>query len=149
MPTVATRRRLIRRLINERSPSNQHELVELLASAGHEVTQATVSRDLEALGAVKVPGGGYAIARAAPAPGQGGSAADAIASFVDEISASANLVVLKTSPGAAQVVAAALDAVTIEGVVGTVAGDDTVLVVATEKLGGQRLAQRLETLGAL
>ncbi|HUP17961.1 MAG TPA: ArgR family transcriptional regulator, partial [Acidimicrobiia bacterium] len=67
--------------------------------------------------------------------------------YVESIAVSGNLVVLRTPPGAAQVVAAALDAGGLEGVIGTVAGDDTVLVIAAAFDGGPELQRKLEEMG--
>ena len=148
---TAARRRMLRTLVTRRKILNQQQLVELLAEAGFPVTQATVSRDLEAIGAVKSTasnGRGYYI----PEGGDDDEAMDSLrrvlAQFVEEITPSGNLVVLKTPPGAAQVVASAVDGANMIEAVGTVAGDDTVLVVAVEKTGGWRLAKRFEQIGA-
>lgn len=151
-PSTASRRRLLRRLLRERPVSSQREMVGLLADAGHPVTQATVSRDLDALGAVKRRVDGdevYAIPdEAAGDTGTARAASAAITGFVDSIVPSGNLVVLRTPPGAAHLVAGAIDHAEIDGVVGTVAGDDTVLVVAAARVGGSELAKILENIGA-
>ena len=136
-------------LILEREAiTSQSQLVELLAAEGIVATQATVSRDLEELGAVKVrvPGGDlvYAIpelptARIAPED----HLRRVLGDWVVEVAHSANLVVVRTPPGSAHVVGSALDRAGLEGVVGTVAGDDTILVVAAETMGGEELAKRL------
>ena len=148
---TAARRRMLRSLVVRRKIVNQQQLVDLLAEAGHPVTQATVSRDLDAIGAVKdsAPNGHtYFI----PEGGDDGEAmrvlARVIAQFVERITSSGNLVVLNTPPGAAQVVASAVDRANLPDVVGTVAGDDTALVVAVEKIGGWRLSKRFEQIGA-
>lgn len=146
--TTAARRRLIRRLVHEHRPARQRELVDLLADAGHTVTQATVSRDLDALGAAKArdeEGGHYIIP--GPASADAGGRTDLVGEFVDEISASGNLVVLRTPPGAAHMVAGVIDRANIDGVVGTVAGDDTILVVAPDDVEGRELAKRFEQMG--
>lgn len=136
-------------LILEREAiTSQTQLVDLLAAEGIVATQATVSRDLEELGAVKVrvPGGDlvYAIpelptARIAPED----HLRRVLGDWVVEVAHSANLVVVRTPPGSAHVVGSALDRAGLEGVVGTVAGDDTILVVASETMGGEELAKRL------
>ena len=136
-------------LILEREAiTSQAQLVELLATEGIVATQATVSRDLEELGAVKVrvPGGDlvYAIpelpqARIAPED----HLRRVLGDWVVEVAHSANLVVVRTPPGSAHVVGSALDRAGLDGVVGTVAGDDTILVVAAETTGGEELAKRL------
>jgi transcriptional regulator of arginine metabolism len=147
MPTTAARRRALRSLLEERAPTSQAELVSLLAGRGFRVTQATVSRDLRALGAGKGRDGRYRLGGGNP-----DEALDALGRVIDEfvsfVGSSGNLVVLKTPPGAAQVVAAAIDAAGLNGVLGTVAGDDTVLVVASEQVTGRGLAHKLEEIGA-
>lgn len=146
MATTAARRRLIRRLIQQHRPARQSELVALLAEAGHDVTQATVSRDLDALGAAKArddDGGHYTIPRSAG----NGDPADVVAEFVDQISASGNLVVLRTPPGAAHMVAGAIDRWDLGEILGTVAGDDTVLVVTPEGGDATAVASQLEAFG--
>ncbi|MGH8999129.1 MAG: arginine repressor [Acidimicrobiia bacterium] len=142
------RQHRIARYLEEHVISSQVQLVELLATDGVEATQATVSRDLEELGAVKVriPGGQmvYAIpehAKDRVAPED--HLRRVLGEFVVDTAWSANLVVLRTPPGSAHVVASALDRVGVAGVLGTVAGDDTVIVVCDEETGGQRVAARL------
>lgn len=145
MPDTAARRRAIRRLVAKGPVRSQGELVEGLRSMGFPVTQATVSRDLAALGVSK-DGPSYGFR------GRGSMdsnyLARTISSYVESFASSGNLVVLRTPPGAAQVVAAALDASDLEGVLGTVAGDDTVLVISDHGDGGQMLQSRLERMGA-
>ena len=152
-PAAATRRRLVRRFVAEGTVTSQRQLVRLLEGAGHVVTQATVSRDLDAVGAIKVRSGDdshyeipdherFAFSERAAA------VARTMAEWVETIAASGNLVVLHTPPGAAHLVAGAIDGAGVTGVVGTIAGDDTVLVVASEDVGGRRLARDLEGIGA-
>ena len=117
-------------------------------------TQATVSRDLEELGAVKVRIPGGAMAYAIPdgnrerAP-SGDHLKRLLGEFVVEVSYSANLVVLRTPPGSAHVVASAIDRSSMPDTLGTVAGDDTVLVVCIEAVGGREVAARLAVLAGL
>ncbi len=148
MSTTASRRRVIRGLILERSIGNQAELVEILAGRGYEVTQATVSRDLHVIGAVKHDGDHYVLGGRSDPDEAVSYLARTIDEFVESIQASGNLVVLRTPPGAAQVVAAAIDGAHLPEVVGTVAGDDTILVIASEKSSGRALASKLEDTGA-
>jgi transcriptional regulator of arginine metabolism len=142
------RQHLVARLLADNAVTSQPQLVELLGKEGVEATQATVSRDLEELGAVKVrmPGNGqvYAIAelpkdQVAPLE----HLRRVLGEWVVELDVSQNLVVVRTPPGSAHVVASALDRTNLDGVVGTVAGDDTILVVAAESLGGEALARRI------
>lgn len=148
------RQHRIARFLEEQVISSQIQLVELLATDGVVATQATVSRDLEELGAVKVriPGGqmAYAIpehAKDRVAPEE--HLQRALSEFLVEVAHSANLAVLRTPPGSAHVVASAIDRAGVADVVGTVAGDDTVLVVCSEEAGGKRVAGRLAKLAGL
>lgn len=149
---TAARRRLVRKLLVEQSVSSQSELVELLRAENHEITQATVSRDLHALGAVKSRDGGrlrYVLPdEAAPAGEAFAGLARALSQFAESIVPSGNLVVIKTSSGAAHVVAAAVDGTPLDGVLGTIAGDDTLLLIAAQTVGGLRIADTLEKIGA-
>jgi transcriptional regulator of arginine metabolism len=142
---AGNRRRAIRSLIQERKVVSQAELVDQLRQQGYVVTQATVSRDLAAIGARKL-GSQYKLNGAVA--GASGLLAQVIGDFVQSIAASGNLVVMKTPPGAAQVVAAAVDAAGLQGVLGTVAGDDTVLVVGSEQTSGRGLKHKLEEIGS-
>lgn len=151
-PATAGRRRLIRKLIAEGDIPSQARLVELLEAAGFPVTQATVSRDLDALGASKQRGSDgairYVIGTAVELTEAELRLRRAINDFVDEIAISDNLVVLHTPPGAAHLVAGAIDASALAGVLGTVAGDDTLLVVAASQIGGTAVAEKIEQIGA-
>jgi transcriptional regulator of arginine metabolism len=148
--SAAARRGLIRRLLAEHEIAAQADLVEMLADRGHAVTQATVSRDLVALRARKLPTAGgdarYVIADGGP-DGVDPDLADTVAGYVLEIIPSGQLVVLRTPPGAAMLVGGAIDRHGVDGVIGTVAGDDTVLVVADEAIGGEKVAERFESIG--
>jgi transcriptional regulator of arginine metabolism len=146
---------------------SQEELAELLGQRGVRVTQATLSRDLEELGAVRLRGPDGVLIYALPGePGPGGlsgslgavlaggpfapSAADPstrlarlAAELLISAEASANLVVLRTPAGAAQLLASAIDHAGWPAVLGTVGGDDTVLVISRDPAGGEELAQAL------
>jgi transcriptional regulator of arginine metabolism len=144
LPDTAARRRAIRRLVSNGRVENQAELVEELRALGFTVTQATVSRDLAALGVSK-NGSSYGFRNRALADTN--YLARTISNYVESFASSGNLVVLRTPPGAAQVVAAALDASDLDGVLGTVAGDDTVLVISNHIDGGPDLQLKLEGMG--
>lgn len=148
------RQQAIVRLVEQQHVTNQAQLVELLADNGIPATQATVSRDLDDLGAIKVrvPGGGaaYAVPELAPeriAPVD--QLRRVMGEWVADVSHSANLVVVRTPPGCAHVVASALDRSNLDGLLGTVAGDDTMMCIATEAVGGARLAETLRDLAAI
>jgi len=149
-PTKHRRQHLLVLLLADKEISSQEQLVELLAQEGVAATQATVSRDLEEIGAVKVrvPGADRLVYAVPELPKDQVAPVDhlrrVLGEWVVDIASSGNLVVLRTPPGSAHVVASALDRASLDGVVGTVAGDDTVLVVAAEHLGGEALGDRLE-----
>lgn len=152
--TKARRQHLISKLLADHAVASQPRLVELLRDEGVVATQATVSRDLDELGAVKVraPGGEsvYAIPehpadRIAPED----HLRRVLADWAADIGASQNLVVVRTPPGSAHVVASALDRAGLDGMLGTVAGDDTVIIVAAEGVAGSGLADRLRDLAGL
>lgn len=148
------RQHRISRMLANQAVTSQEQLVGLLADDGIESTQATVSRDLDDLGAVKVrvPGGEsvYAIPehpadRVVPMD----QLRRVMGEWVVEVESSGNLVVLRTPPGSAHVVASALDRTGIEGSIGTVAGDDTLMVVAAEGTAGSDLAATIRNLAGL
>ena len=143
MPDTAARRRAIRQIIATVPIRSQAQLVEDLTGQGFTVTQATVSRDLGAMGVTK-NGDRYAFRRIGA---EDRDLARTIAEYAERISSSGNLVVIKTPPGAAQVVAAAIDASDLGGLLGTVAGDDTVLIVTADIDGGVALVSQLEEMG--
>jgi transcriptional regulator of arginine metabolism len=141
----------IAKLIAKHTVTSQPQLVELLRQHGINATQATVSRDLEDLGAIKVRTvdgeTAYAIPEFEPerkAPSD--HLRRVMGEWVADVNHSGNIVVLRTPPGCAHVVASALDRSGLPSILGTVAGDDTILCVATEKVGGARLARQLSEL---
>jgi transcriptional regulator of arginine metabolism len=129
---------------------SQEELAERLASSGVRVTQATLSRDLDELGAVRLRGTDGSLVYALPGergaagswPGESGLRRVA-GELLLAAEASANLVVLRTPAGAAQFLASVIDHSGMPAVLGTVAGDDTVLVIARDPAGGHDLARAL------
>ncbi|MDR1767278.1 MAG: arginine repressor [Propionibacteriaceae bacterium] len=137
----------IAELIERGSVASQVELAATLADEGIVVSQGTLSKDLLELGAVRVRGAdGFQYALAAADQG-GPSALARLAKVCAELllgaEASANLVVLRTPPGAAQYLASAVDKVGWPQVLGTIAGDDTVLLITREADGGQRMAKTM------
>jgi transcriptional regulator of arginine metabolism len=156
-PTKAARQARIAQLIAVGSVRSQRELGRLLAAEGLEVTQATLSRDLEEIGATKVRrnGGGtvYAVPDEPPGPTLRALSDEpdrGISRLAAELlvgaAASGNLVVLRTPPGGAQLLASAVDRAGIGDVLGTIAGDDTVLVVTAGAAAARRLTVRLRRL---
>ena len=148
MSKVEDRRRTLAQMLRSGGAASQEELVQRLAEAGHSTTQATVSRDLDAIGAVKGRKDGrtgYLL------PDQLGEL-DARSAELDRIlgewllSAEATdaLVVLKARPGSAHVVGAALDAAVLPEVAGTIAGDDTLFIAVRSGCDPQALAARLK-----
>lgn len=147
MTNTASRRRVLRRLLQDHVVRSQAEIVELLAGRGHAVTQATVSRDLAAIGAVKDGSARYVLARDERVDEALEDLAHVLNEYAESIVGSGQVVVVRTPPGAAQVVAGAIDRARVADVLGTVAGDDTVLVVTTNDNDGAELAARLERIG--
>ena len=149
MPRSSTGERTARRhrllaMLEEGFEGTQDEIARRLASDGFTVTQATVSRDLESLGAVRRHVGDrfvYALpARNGPPEVIG---RQLLSELLVEVSWSGNMVVLRTFPGMASTLAAIVDSSDISGALGTIAGDDTVFVVAEERTGGRGLADRI------
>jgi transcriptional regulator of arginine metabolism len=148
------RQHRIARLLEEQAVSSQMQLVELLAADGVVATQATVSRDLEDLGAVKVRIPGGTMAYAIPEHAKESATMDdhlrrVMGEFVVEVAYSGNLVVLRTPPGSAHVIGSALDRAGLPDVLGTVAGDDTLILVCAEHAGGDKVAGELAALAGL
>ncbi len=155
--TKGARQQRIVELLAAHEVRSQTDLAELLADAGVIVTQATLSRDLVELDAVKVRAPSGSLVYAVPAEGGdrtpvvGGRESPAsearltrlCAELLVSADASGNLVVLRTPPGAANFLASALDKAELGPVLGTIAGDDTVLVISRDPEGGDAVAQRL------
>ncbi|HET7477446.1 MAG TPA: arginine repressor [Dermatophilaceae bacterium] len=157
-PTRAARHQRIAAILGRHSIRSQSELLQHLAEDGVEVTQATLSRDLVELGAVKVRHGRtlvYAV------PGEGGDRTPRPGLGVDVVNArlkrlceellvtaqpAANLVVLRTPPGAANFLASAIDQSDQPGVLGTLAGDDTIMVVTDQARSARAVAASLLSL---
>lgn len=150
--TKVARQSRIAELLIAHDVRSQSDLVDLLGAEGIEVTQATVSRDLVELGAVRLRGGeGHLVYAVADTDGGGPVDAQAqaarLARLAEElvvgVEASGNLVVVRTPPGGAQFLASSIDHGGLPGVIGTVAGDDTVLLVTKDPFGGADVAQAL------
>ena len=143
--TSNQRKNIIVNLIEEQSVESHSHLIKLLAKEGIRVTQATVSRDLEDLGAVRVRNAQglmeYSLPKAAIFSGGDTQ------SLILSATGSANLAVIKTPPGGAQLLASAIDRTELHGfasgAIGPIAGDDTVIVISQSPTGGNRLAKAI------
>jgi transcriptional regulator of arginine metabolism len=136
------RQQLIAAILDRREVTSQMQLVELLAEQGINVTQATASRDLERLGAVRVRRGGHMV-YALPAEEQPVDPLDRLRealALARSHEPTANMLVIKTQPGNAMPVARAFDVAELAEVAGTIGGDDTILLVAREPFTGIDLA---------
>ena len=154
MATKRQRQHIIKQLLAHNLVSSQDQLIDLLKEERIEATQATVSRDLDELGSVNVRVSGGTIVYAIPElPSEHHVHEDHLKRVLGEwvvgIGVSTNIVMLKTPPGSAHVVASALDRAGLETVLGTVAGDDTVMVVASQSCEGSVLAESLSQLSGL
>jgi transcriptional regulator of arginine metabolism len=153
--TKAARQRRIVDVLRRHAVRSQAELADALAGDGLAVTQATLSRDLDDLGAVKLRGDGGHLVYAVPEDGgdprpraaADDSARARLARLLEEllvgVEHSANIAVLRTPPGAAQFLASALDQSGLDTVIGTVAGDDTVLLVTRDPEGAAAVSAQL------
>jgi len=154
LATKVARHQCIVQILEHQEIESQAALLAQLAQAGFNVTQATLSRDLDELRAQKVDGGAghtvYAVPRdgGEPFPGPDSSLGvrskleRVVGELLSGVDHSGNIVVLRTPPGAAQYLASSIDHTTVSDIIGTVAGDDTVLVVSRDPHGGADLARR-------
>jgi transcriptional regulator of arginine metabolism len=148
------RQHLVAKLLAQHAVSSQEQLVQLLADENVTATQATVSRDLDDLGAIKVRAGGGDTVYAIPElPHEQRAPEDhlrrVLGDWVVEVAHSGNIVVLRTPPGTANVVGSAVDRSGLPEVIGTVAGDDTLMLVVAEGTTGAQLAARIRELAGL
>jgi transcriptional regulator of arginine metabolism len=146
------RRRDLLQILHEGTAASQHDIAIALQERGHDVTQATVSRDLQEVGATKVRvNGGYTYRLPEEIPRVLGGdlmtrrLEQTLAQFVIDVQPAASIVVLYTAPGHAPAVARAIDQASFKGVVGTIAGDDTIFVAATTKSEAERIARLWQT----
>ena len=141
------RQQAIADLIRGGTLSSQEELGWRLAKLGFVVTQATISRDLEQIGAVKVRRGGlltYAMENSAHGEG-GPQLENLLRDFVRSIETAANLLVIKTPPGSAHLIGVALDQSAMREIVGTICGDDTIFVACQSASVAGKLATKLRS----
>lgn len=144
----AARERAIREIVREQTVRTQSELVEALAERDIGVTQATVSRDIRRLGLVKVSTGNGGVRYAHPEdldapPAAEGRLRSVLREFVLSVEGGDAILAVRTPPGGAHVVGSALDAADVEGVVATVAGDDTLLVLLRTEEDRERVREAL------
>jgi transcriptional regulator of arginine metabolism len=145
----ARRQSVILDVIQRQPVHNQEQLRRLVRAAGFDVTQATLSRDVRELGLVK--GGAVAAYQAPAAAGSNGHSPKAllnraVADYLTRVDRVQQLVVMRTGPGQAQLLGVALDAARLPEVIGTIAGDDTVLVIAPDSRRAQKLVKWVEGL---
>jgi transcriptional regulator of arginine metabolism len=154
--TRTARHRRIVDILGRQPVRSQSQLARLLADDGLSVTQATLSRDLDELGAVKIRTNNGELIYAVPSEGGLRTPQAPLGESVKEgrmgrlanellisAEASANLVVVRTPPGAAQFLASAMDQAEVYDILGTIAGDDTVVLISRDPMGGQKLADHL------
>jgi transcriptional regulator of arginine metabolism len=146
------RRRDLLQILHEGAAASQRDIALALQARGHDVTQATVSRDLQEVGATKVRvNGTYAyrlpdeIPRAVGGDLMTRRLEETLAEFVIEVRPAASIVVVYTAPGHAPAVARAIDQAPLNGIVGTIAGDDTIFVAAPSQSEAQRIARLWQT----
>ncbi|RJL33945.1 arginine repressor [Bailinhaonella thermotolerans] len=155
--TKAARHAKIKELLSRHAVRSQPDLARLLSESGVEVTQATLSRDLDELGAMKLRaddgsliyampgegGGRIPLARTGTGETPGARLRRVAEELLVSAEASANLVIVRTPPGAAQFLASAIDHADWHSILGTVAGDDTILVISRDPAGGADVAAAL------
>ena len=147
MSSTEARRRLVSRLLTTETIESQAQLRRLLDHAGYEVTQATISRDLDAVGAIKVRDGDsarYGIQDPVAIRRARSALKSTVDEFVESVVVTGPLVVVRVPPGAAHLVAGRVDAAGMQGVLGTVAGDDTVFIAVDESIGAAAIAAEIE-----
>ncbi|OPX86556.1 MAG: Arginine repressor [Pelotomaculum sp. PtaB.Bin104] len=146
----ARRQREILELIGREKIENQRDLAAMLKNAGLDVTQATISRDIKELGIIKIPCGKHLFRYILPADQPASRAEDRLGRLFRDsvvgVDLSENLIVIKTHPGGAQGVALAIDQAGWEEIIGTVGGDDTILVVIKPKQFAVSVQKRFENL---
>ncbi len=146
----ARRQKKIMELIERYEIETQKELVTALRREGYAITQATISRDIKELGLVKVPAGNKAYRYALPHEQRGGNYQVRLERlFRDSVVSmdfSENLILIRTLPGTANAVASCLDHVAWNEIIGTVAGDDTILVIVKPKNAVNEVLERLNSL---
>lgn len=143
MSKLARQNRILE-LVQQEPLASQDELRLRLSRRGFKVTQATLSRDIHDLGLVKTPEGYMAPPGETPPDAAAPRIARLVREFVIQVRGAQNLLVLKTTPGSAQPVAAGIDAEAWPEIVGTVAGDDTILVICPDRKAARKFTARLQ-----
>jgi transcriptional regulator of arginine metabolism len=145
------RQQTLLQLVAERRLGTQDELVRALRGAGFHATQATVSRDIVELGLVKVARDGVHVYAPPSTPAPGGI--DRLRRFCEdypvEVAVAGTIVVLRSLPGTANALAAALDAARVPEIVGTIAGDDTVFLAVSRDRDTRTVVERLAPFGVI
>jgi transcriptional regulator of arginine metabolism len=144
------RQNAILELISTREIGSQEELRQLLLKHGQDVTQSTLSRDLRDLRVARVPTGHgvrYTVSESSGDDGSRAPLASILPQLFLRLDGVGHLIVLKTVVGAAQTVASAIDAESNTDVLGTIAGDDTILIICRSEPARERVAKRLAALG--
>ena len=132
----------IREIVRNKDVRTQRMLVEELKKCGFDCTQATVSRDIADMGLRKLPEGVYVLAEDLPLPRM-------TSELVVDVTRADNLVLVKAQPGTASGIAAAIDAAELPDVLGSLAGNDTILVIARTAADGERLEAMITKLGSV
>ncbi len=142
------RQQLIRRLVSSRTLHSQHELQEILRAEGFEATQATLSRDLAELGVLKGPDG-YRLPGGDVAPPSVTGLERALRRELLSVIAGGTTVVIRTPSGHGNALAVEIDAARLTGLLGSIAGDDTIFLATTGPAAARRIASQLARLGGL
>jgi transcriptional regulator of arginine metabolism len=144
----ARRQQLIRRLVSSRTLHSQHELQEILREEGFEATQATLSRDLAELGVLKGPEG-YRLPGGESVPASASRLEQTLRRELLSVMAGGTTVIIKTPIGHGSVLAVELDNARVPGLLGSIAGDDTIFLAATGPAAARRIASQLARLAGL
>ncbi len=145
-----SRQQKIIELIKTNNIDRQEELQELLKSHGFNVTQATVSRDIRELGIIKAEGADgvykYRVGKDKESSEISGKFALILKQAVSKVNCANNLIVVKTYTGMGSAAGAAIDALELDGILGTLAGDDTLLIIAHDNLCAEKVTEKLNEL---
>lgn len=133
-PAISDRLNVLRKLLESGKSSTQEEIRDLLESKGHDVNQSTISRDLKKVGAIKgTDSKGRTVYRLSQTAGESNFVAQSVPELITNISHNDSMIVIHTSPGSASLVARHLDLNRPAGILGTIAGDDTIFVAPSKE----------------